>query len=234
MFSINENTLSFENVIFLGIIISFFMYLYYVRRVSSNSIHAMLPKRPNVSHPSPLSDSEKQLLGVAPIQRIKPLSVKLAEVGFPSSPVMPDLNVINGVAPYNPNITGNEWGGAMLSKDEDVFEQNAKAYTVEVNNRTPTPEMIPIPTMMPPSPTKVNISPNQRFIDNKERDGYNGYINQPGIVSYKTPIDAQMSKWTQFGPCSLKKNTKQRTRTCIHDGIDGGNKCDHTVETIMC
>src|SRR3978361_422863 len=86
-----------------GVVLFFIIaYMYFTRKrqikTRSPSVSVTRPTAPN----TPLSYDDEDLLGIAPVQRVIPVSVKLAKVGFPSSPVMPDLNEIDGIAPFNP------------------------------------------------------------------------------------------------------------------------------------
>src|SRR6185369_10861612 len=104
--------------------------------------------------------------------------------------IMPDLNVIDGVAPYNPGAMGSSWDNPEVP-----------ATGAPVDAHTPTPEMVPLPTMVP-SPTNVTVAKKEAFLEGgATADPYNGYVEQPVLVDIKTPVDAQMSKWNQFGPC---------------------------------
>lgn len=235
----------------LVIVVLFFLfcYLYYIRRqkVSTPLLSPGVVVRPvedSAGHTLTNAD-DIDLLGVAPVQRVVPLEAKLDKVGFPVSPVMPDLNVIDGVAPYNPEISGNEWGATLISQGTQegktatsTYERNASAISMPAKPVVPVPKFVPVPTMVP-APKIVIEAKNESFdqVMSKGKEGYdmyNGYVNQPMLVNYKQPIDAVMSKWSQFGACSPVNNTKERTRTCIHDGIDGGKPCGHMIETIQC
>jgi len=225
-----SETTTFNIILFA--LIAVFVYFYAFKEKSHKNI--VYVQRPVKGSPV-LSIDDEELLGVAPVQRLQPPSVQLAKVGFPLSPVMPDLNVIDGVAPYNPEISGNEWGASLIkgSSSQGVPGKDAVAYTVSVSARTPTPKLVPVPTMLP-SPLSPEAAIKETFDDHVGGDPYNGYVNRPQIVTYKKPINAVMSKWTQFGPCSMGDNVKERTRTCVHDGIDGGNPCGHTIERTPC
>jgi hypothetical protein len=185
-------------------------------------------ERPQGATGALLPIERKDLLDVVSIQPV-PLSTTdvSSNIGFPTSPIMPDLNVIDEVAPYNPDISGKEWANVHISSD--TFEVPATDGTIRQN--TPTPQMIPIPTMVP-SPTNVTVAKKESFAEGE--DPYNGYVDQPLLVDIKTPIDAQMSKWTQFGSCNPQTRIQERTRTCVHDGIDGGKHCQHTIEGRKC
>jgi len=233
------------------LIAGIFFYLFIIKRKKTHRplVAPGIVVRPEISNAShTLTDADNlDLLGVTPIQRVVPLEAKLAKVGFPTSPVMPDLNVIDGVAPWNPSIAGNEWG-AMISDAKGVlsgktatstqYEDLAPATSMPAKNVVPTPKFVPVPTMFP-APKVVTVAKKESFdeavaAENPSYDVYNGYVNQPLNVSFKTPIDATMSKWTQFGACSPVSHTRERTRTCIHDGIDGGKTCGNTIEQITC
>lgn len=111
----------------------------------------------------------------------------------------------------------------------------AKASQVKEDNLVvPAPQMIPVPTSM------VTPTPNDAYTTS--------FTPRPlpaGVLSLSTDfatadeyssskgIDAVMSEWSQWGPCS-SVNTKQRTRTCIHDSINDGKPCGNTIETVLC
>ncbi len=178
--------------------------------------------RPTVDHgvvrfPQIPENEMKQLMDVYPTwHKENNLHPKRSKDVFPDSPVMPDLSVINGVAPYNPNMDNNE-----------------QAIYAAANQNTPAPAVIPVPTMFP-SPKNIKIFPKERFRSVDEKDVYNGYVNQPMVIEgeFERPVDGIMSRWTQFSPCM--NNEQERTRTCIHDEISGGKPCGHTLEKREC
>lgn len=228
--------------VFIMCILSFFMAF----RRKGKGPGQILPRRPEIGKPEP---THKDLLGVAPVQLKKSAVLTTGSgLNFPISPIMPHLNDIDGVSPYNPDFSGKEWASTALPDDptrppgrtastttiEDA--QTAKAIFIPAQQKTPTPKMVPIPTMFP-SPLNPNkVSKTERFsLNGDSNDPYNGYVNQPRLVGadYTIPIDAEMSKWTQFGPCSAQ-GIQERTRTCVHDEIGGGKPCSTTLEQRSC
>lgn len=181
-------------------------------------------------------------LGVLPTVSTSSWDVDNSKGLFPKSPIMPHLNVIDGVSPFNPDLSGKEWASSVptsvtrSSIDRDpmfidplVNRTDTDLATYKTANQlTSTPNMVPIPTMFPSplNPNKVAIT--ERF---KTKDSF--LYNQPLEVSLDKPINAQMSQWSQFGPCSTD-NVQERTRTCIHGGISGGTPCEHTFENRKC
>lgn len=127
--------------------------------------------------------------------------------------VMPDQKVINGIAPFNPDLEGKEWSSF------------ADATYFPTKQQTPAPGMIPVPTMLP-SPIKIRSLYAEKFINDTENNNYVGN-------KLVTPIDGVMSQWNQFGPCS-NTNVQERTRTCVHDEVGGGKPCGHTLEKRSC
>jgi hypothetical protein len=205
-----------DTIVYLLAFTGLYLWLFRQKRRPVQTIR--YARRPTIGKPDSLTADEKELLGVAPTRRPRRTAVKLAKVGFPYSPIMPDIQVVDGIAPYNPEIVGNEWGSALV-KDQVGATHRARAFTVPVVAQTPTPKMVPLPTMIP-SPGDVTVA---------KLEPYDGNTNQ-SMVHLPKPLDATMSKWTQFGPHSIKYGARQRTRTCIHDGIDGGKRCGHTLE----
>lgn len=103
-----------STTILVVILILAAMYVYMFRGVRRKVQSIAYVERPTVGKPA-MSADDQELLGVAPVQKMQSalLRPRIAQVGFPISPVMPDLNVIDGVAPFNPDIVGNEWGAAL-------------------------------------------------------------------------------------------------------------------------
>lgn len=62
----------------------------------------------------------KRMYDAAP-PRPKSTNVKRKPVGFPTSPIMPDLNAIDGVEPYNPNLAGKEWVMPVIEGESAVY-----------------------------------------------------------------------------------------------------------------
>jgi hypothetical protein len=196
-----------------------------------------------VSRPTPANPDLKSLLDAKlPHDKI-PRILRASSIRYPSSTIMPDMNIIDGVAPYNPDVTGKEWadtprlgtspaGGRTATSTSLAEAEQAGAVFVPTVQKTPAPNLVPVPTMLA-APTTVKVAPLETFTDSK--DPYNGYTNQPLLVSQNLwkSVDGEMSKWSQFGPCS-SDGTQQRTRTCIHDAINGGTPCSETLQTRKC
>ena len=107
-----------DSTVLVALLVLIGMYVVYAHFLK-RSKHALISYEgvPLMRGTVAMSADDKELLGVVPVQRIRPPSVQTAKVGFPLSPVMPDLNVIDGVAPFNPDIVGKEWGAALESGD---------------------------------------------------------------------------------------------------------------------
>ena len=236
-----QNTSSFKlAVVFIALSVAFW-YIFIYRRSGRPSPQifpgGIVRPEPSTGKIAPVE--RKDLLDVVTTQPIVTTnSAGQQQIGFPTSPIMPHLNVIDGVSPYNPDIAGKEWADTTVPMDPSRPGKSASTSLYEVpaigapvKTRTPTPGMIPVPTMVP-SPINTSVAKKESFFEGG--DPYNGFTNQPELVNIKTPIDAQMSKWTQFGPCDPTTGLQERTRTCIHDGIDGGSPCAHTVEQRRC
>ena len=243
-FDIPEDTQFYiYTAIFTALCFYFFVYRGKVRRGPLNS--DSLIRLPDSGHPGYYDDYDdyNELLGVAPVQRERNISASIAtSQDFPSSPIMPHLNIIEGIAPFNPDIDGKEWGVPAISGSTMPgrtattgvsTDTLAKAIYVAAHQKTPPPEMIPIPTMFPSPLHPDKVSKPERFYSSKAEDEYNGYVNQPQMISLQTPLDAQMSKWTQYGPCN-ENGEQERTRTCIHGPLDNGKPCGSTLEKRQC
>jgi len=140
----------------------------------------VLPRRPEAGR-TVHDETLRDLLGVAPVQRVQPVSVQLAKIGFPASPVMPDLAVVDGVAPFNPDIVGKEWGAIVTSggaAGETATSTYPTAASTSSKQITPFPKMVPIPTMVP-SPRKTSTVPNKIY------DEHALYANVPESISVK-------------------------------------------------
>jgi len=119
----NENNTFFY--IIIGIIVVILLIYVCVFRKRKNRTGSLLDtnivnitnivKSPNLV----LLDQHKELLGVAPVQRMKS-NVGLMSISqnFPNSPIMPHLNIIDGVSPYNPDYAGKEWADTSELKNE--------------------------------------------------------------------------------------------------------------------
>src|SRR4029078_1809046 len=86
--------------------IAWFVFFPQPNEVPSYSVGVIRPQ-PATGKPHPVE--RKDLLDVASTQPIVFNGLNGPQIGFPTSPIMPDLNVIDGVAPYNPGAMGSSW-----------------------------------------------------------------------------------------------------------------------------
>ncbi len=204
------------------------------------------PKRHHgqISHPTdsirqsrePIS---KQLMAPLPTETIL-IPRPQVPVRFPDTVIMPDQEIIEDTSPYNPDISEKEWADIQLKTE--LFGKTATSTLVTLPDgtpvapavfapavqKTPTPNRIPFPTMVP-APTQIDVQPPKESFKPNSLD-----LPRAEGVIIETPIDAQMSKWTMYSPCSKRSHIQERTRTCIHDGIDGGKGCTFTKQTRRC
>lgn len=182
-----------------------------------------------------------ELVGVAPAQLKKTLVYdNTGGVHFPSNPVMPDMKVIDGIAPTNPDIHEKEWAVSIEPEETTDMPNISISTTTSPSSNpvfaptyqvTPAPKRVPVPTMFP-SPSHPEVTKEKRFQGATDVL----HVDNPveiDMAKFARPIDSVMSKWTQWGPCSAD-GKQERTRTCIHDGIDGGRPCGTTREIRSC
>lgn len=121
--------------------------------------------------------------------------------------------------PFDPNQPPQTLPLSVPAEEGKVYETTA------------FPQMIPVPTNMTvpqdtsgsSSATATNVpSDLVNYGDPKKADAY----------SSNQPVNAVMSQWSQWGPCEGGITT--RTRTCVHDGINGGLPCGATKENMGC
>lgn len=192
------------------IIVSYIIYKLFIEQVQ-NAISTPLSPGSFVSYPRVPNEMAKLM----DVQQAYPkwADKKITTGKDVATSVMPDQKVINGIAPFNPDLDGKEWS---------TF---ADATYFPAKQITPAPGMIPVPTMLP-SPVKIRSLYAEKFTNDSENNDYVGN-------RLATPIDGVMSQWNQYGPCS-NANVQERTRTCVHDEIGGGKPCGHTLETRKC
>src|SRR5690349_12333511 len=103
---------SFVQLAFVSIVILFVIWYVFVDRRKRKVSPQVFPG--GISRPEPATGKvspveRKDLLDVATTQPIVLQGPSGPQIGFPTSPIMPHLNVIDGVSPYNPDFAGKEW-----------------------------------------------------------------------------------------------------------------------------
>lgn len=109
----------------------------------------------------------------------------------------------------------------------------AVAESGQVAQMSPAPATVPLPTNMFSSTPNVNLTTSNTTTSVPSGTVAVTPYSDADNASTVTPIDAVMSEWTQWSTCNARDES-YRTRTCIHDSINGGKACGHTLETRFC
>lgn len=151
---------------------------------------------------------------------------KIKRTPYTSLSTLPPNTVQTTIVPYDPAMEGGSYT-KPLADDQLQF---GKAFEGSIQTTTAPPKFIPVPTSMTIGtyPTTLSNQPTNVPSDMVAT----GQPAPADLNSNTKPVDAIMSQWTQWGPCTL--GLTMRTRTCIHNQINGGNPCAHTIETQTC